>query len=103
MHQKVLLFCIYFSLNNFNYQKKSWQSHQNQQNSSAKVSRNSRKSFAEKNKTCLGFGLRSIGDCREEPLRQRRHLCVVSRLVGRPLGGVHSKLNTSLNKTNNEG
>ena len=52
---KIYLFCIYFYLNNFNYPNKKLAIPSNQRNSSPKVLRNSRKSFAEENKTCLGF------------------------------------------------
>ena len=58
MQQKVFLICklylffIYFSLDNFNYSLK------NLQNSSAKVSWNSRKTFAEEKQNLLGFEVR---------------------------------------------
>ena len=53
---------------------------------------------------CYEFCLqsRSIVDCRPDPLGQRRHFDVVSWLVGRPLDGVNSKLNRSLNRNNDE-
>ena len=48
---------VKFIFSVFIFKKKSWQSHQNVQNSSAKVSRIPAKLLRKKNKTYLGFGL----------------------------------------------
>ena len=53
---KIYLFCIYFSVNNINYPNKKLAIPSKLRNSSAEFPRHSRKTFAKKKKSCLGFG-----------------------------------------------
>ena len=83
------IFSVFFSLNNFNYPKKSWQSHQNLQNSSAPKTRFPEGGYPadiRPPEESSGWGQNLISGGRISPLRRSPPdgFSVTSRMQKRP-------------------